>query len=396
MFDANEHPNSNWSVAAGTGHQGAIDACRSISSRLRALQWAHPVNRLTRATHIQLLDELHCSPLLEELHVSERILDLDEHFARSISCATQICGLISTLPHLQRIRIEGNDLTKEFLLILPNLIKLHDLSMYSVYRRVFHESCDLEDATNPNPQSTVDMPWLKLPNLRKLDLRFVCKHFNVAQIIPQGLTSLRIEFYGAEERMTPEDMDWLVQRCPNLEQLELDIGLMEDSNFHQTVPHDPATATSHILKMMERLRGLRRLKTLRFFPSYWFNGKLLPHPFAGSVDSVASAVRVFRLLRSICPGLQILIISISFGEYPFDVVPRMSLKTRPRKFMLRNIGYQDGVLVQWGYGADTKVFESVYNGEMELSDLRVIPVSPKSFFDDLSDGWILPHYELDR
>lgn len=299
MFDATEISKSTWSIAAGIGNQGAIEACRSLSSRLRALQWAYPTNASVRDSHIHLLNELRSSPLLEELHVSERILDLNEHFARSVSCATQICGLVPTLPLLKRIRIEGNDLCKKFLVIIPRLVALQDLSIYSVYRRVFHKTCDLEDATIPEPKSTVDMPWLKLPNLRKLDLRFVCKHFNMEQIIPKGLTSLRIEFYGAEERMTPEDMDWLVQHCPNLEQLELDMGLMENSNFQANRSEDSTNASSlffnmvnassHFLKMIERLKDLRHLRTLRLFPSYWFNGKLLSHPFAGSPRSVVAS-----------------------------------------------------------------------------------------------------------
>lgn len=396
MFEAGEHLNTTWSIACGTGHEGAIEACRNATGRLKALQWAHPTNRLTRDSHIKLLDDLHSSPLLEELHVSERILDLDEHFARNISSATQICNLVSTLPHLKRIRIEGNDLAKEFSLILPSLVTLEDLSIYSVYRRVFHETCDLEDATNPNPHLTVDMPWLKLPRLRKLDLRFVCKHFGIEQLIPPGLTALRAEFYGAEERMTPEDMDWLVQYCPHLEQLELDMGLMEASNFQATVPETSTATSSRFRAMIGKLKGFRRLKILRLFPSYWFNGKLLSHPFIGSTENVTSAVRVFRLIRSICPSIHNLTISISFGEYPFDVVPRMSLDTRPMKFVLRSVGEQDDVLVHAGYGANTELLELVYRGETALLDVKVIPTLPKDFFDDLSDGWILPHYELDR
>lgn len=396
MFEAGEHSNTTWSIACGTGHEGAIEACRNARSRLKALQWAHPVNRLTRDNHIKLLDDLQSSPLLEELHISERILDLDEHYARNTSFATQICKFVSTLPRLKRIRIEGNDLAKEFSLILPSLVTLEDLSIYSVYRRVFHETCDLEDATHPNPHVTVDMPWLKLPRLRRLDVRFVCKHFAIEQLIPKGLTALRIEFYGAEERMTPEDIDWLVENCPNLEQLELDMGLMEASEFQATVPETLTATSSRFLNMVGRLRGFRRLRALRLFPSYWFNGRLLSHPFIGSTENITSAVRVFRLLRFICPSLQTLIISISFGEYPFDAVPRMSLDTRPMKFVLRSVGDQDDVLVRSGYGAHTELLELVYRGETALLGVKTIPTLPKDFFDDLSDGWILPHYELDR
>lgn len=396
MFSPTDVINNTWAVTCTNGHQGAIDVAREVSKHLRALQWAFPTNKLARDSHVQLLEDLHSAPILEELHISERILDLNERFSRSGTCAPQICELISRLLCLRRCRIEGSILTGHFLNILPSLLLLQDLSIYSVYRRVFHPACDLEDAEREEPDSTVDMPWLKLPNLRKFDLRYICKHFTMGQLIPDGLTALRIEFFGGEERINPGDLGWLVQHCPKLERLELDMGSLVDFNDNQAkLSESSSAASTQLSDMFRKLRGFRHLRTLRLFPSYWFRQKLLSNPFADD-DGVASSIKIFSQLRSECSSLRTLIICISFGEYPFDIVPRMSLSIRPVKYVLRAIGAHDDVLVRWGYGASDEIYEVAYQGDTALPGSKTILVSAKSFFDDLSSDWLLPHYELER
>lgn len=379
-FNAVSRPKWTWSIATSIGFLGACETARRASQRLKAVEWSHPIGQGIQNRHVKLLDELHSSPMLEELHVSERALDLESSLSQYSSNAPQICRLVTTLPLLRRVRIEGADLTAEFLKILPNLTMLHDLSIYSVYRRVFHQGCDELDG---EMQPTDPMPWLQLPNLKKLDLKFVCKHFTMPQLIPKGLIALRIEFYGslADEHLTPEDLDWLALNCPDLERLELDIGSLESPESYA--------------EMLVKLGQFRKLRTLRLFPTYWRKGKLLPHPFKAE-QSLGSSVDIFARLRRLCSNLQTLIISISFGEYPFDIVSRMWLVNRPSKFVLRNVGAKDDILVRWGYAAHDEMYETLFRGEEVVSDSRAVISSEHGFFDDLNENWILEHHELHR
>lgn len=396
MFDPDTIADHTWAVTCSNGHQGAIEVARGVCSRLKAIQWSYPTNRLARDDHIGLLKHLKSATMLQELHLSEKVLDLNEDYARNPTCSPQLCDFMSTLPNLRRCRIEGNDLTKDFLAILPNLSLLEDLSIYSVYRRVFHAACDLKEAEGAAPESTVDMPWLKLPKLRSLDLRYICKHFNLSQLVPPGLKALRIEFFGRDERVGLQDLDWLIHNCAGLERLELDLGSLVDFDPQAKVleASSKPSPSSHLLSLLRKLCGFRRLRILRLFPTYWHQEKLLSNPFAND-SGVASAVKVFSEIRSVGSNICTMIICISFGEYPFGIVPRMSLSTRPIKYLVRAVDDCKTTVVRWSYAASDECFEMPYEGDTALSSFRTISVSPKTFFDDLDHDWILPHYELD-
>lgn len=383
-----------WGISCEEMHDGT-DLARSASAQVKAFHWSYPARTAYRddsvlGPYVELLNHLQFCPLLEELHLSEAYLDSMEFPPPLASFSSEICGLSQTLPLLRRLHIEGSILTECFLKILPTLNALEDLSIYSIFKRAFHKGCDDEDA-GVEPAST--MPWLELPKLRKLELKFVCKHFTMGQLIPKGLVALRIEFYGIEDRLMRNDLEWLARHCPGLERLELDADISPKSRFPVGASLEPSNNLAEGASVLSQLQRFRKLRTLRLFASYWRNGKLLPHPFE-SEKSILTTVTAFLYLRSKCPDLNLFIITISSGEYPFDVVSRMSLTKRPAKFVLRNVGGRDDTLIRWGYAGHCELYEIIYKGQTAMPSFTQVSCSREDFFDDLHEDWILPQCEI--
>jgi len=354
----------------------------SLASRvkLRALNLVSPFPENSSA-YDQLLSNLRGAKALEELHISEKVVD-SGLFPHLQSHAQQCSLLVSSLPRLRRLRVEGSQLTKETLKMLSGMTTLEDLSIYSSYRAAFHPSCTEHSPVSNNAD---EMPWVQLPKLRKLDLRFVCQHFTIQQLIPPGLRALRIEFYGGNEHFKPEDMDWLAQQCPQMERLELDIGDLNDIlSIENGLPMD-----TEVSRNFACLRGFRRLRVLRLLPSYWNEGNLRPHP----LPRPSWPVPFFRHLQLSCLSLRTLIICISFGDYPFDVIQRMSVETRPIKFVVRSFGVHDELVARYGHADVAEMMQMTYRAGHPVGCPSIMSVPTTSYFDDLGEDWIIAHQE---
>lgn len=352
--------------------------------RVRAFEWSHPVGRRD-VNHAKILQALENSPDLEELQVSEKELYMQEEVPYE-SHATEICSLIASLPSIKRLSVEGAGLTTKTLAILSQLQKLEDLRIYSSYRAAFHPDCP--DHGCPSIP-TANMPWLHLPNLKRLDLRFVCKHFTIQQLVPKDLTALRIEYFGAKDRLSVSDLHWLATHCPDLEQLELDIGDLND--IYLPAPElnirwgAPSTEASGLFRV---LCSFQSLQTLRLFPSYWQDGTMSPAPFKSSFQLAF----MFRAIQKHNSCFRTLLVCISYGEYPFDLIPRMEEHSRPWKYVINDVG--DGnLLLKTGFAANAEIHEMLFTAKNGMVTKGKKPVQPRTFIDDLT-GWILPHYDL--
>lgn len=349
-------------------------------AKFKALNLISPLPGNT-SDYVQLLSSLRGARLLEELYISETVLD-NGPWRHLQSHAQQCSLLVSTLPSLRRLRVGGSQLTKEILEIVPSITTLEDLSIYSSHRAAFHPACSDDSLV---PSNTEEMRWMRLPNLRKLDIRFVCRHFTIQQLVPPGLRALRIEFYGANEHLKPEDLTWLAQECSQMERLELDIGEM--NNIFST--EDGLPMDTEVSRNFACLQSFRRLRVLRLLPSYWNEGDLRPHPLPRPSWSVA----FFRRLQLLCPCLRTLIICISFGEYPFDVIERMSIESRPIKFVVKSFGVHDELVARYGHADIAEMMQMTYRAGRPIGCPSIVSVPKTSYFDDLGEDWIISHEE---
>lgn len=143
---------------------------------------------------------------------------------------------------------------------------------------------------------------MQLPKLRSLDIGFICRHFEIAQLVPKALKGLRIEFYESDALygcLTASEIRWLIEYCPDLERLELDI-----SPFTSLTGGIDQRGAWNFL---HAISGFQHLRVLRLLPSYWPNGHLVTSPLPNDLSPVA----IFRWLSKRCPSLRKLIICIS-------------------------------------------------------------------------------------
>ena len=302
--------------------------------------------------------------------------------------SARICGAIAAISSLRRLRIDGVTLCRDMIDVLPQLRELEHLSIYSRFRATFHKGCDSEDTPT---EPTVSMSWLELPKLKTLDLRFLCGHFKVEQIVPKGLTGLRVEFYGAHEGFTARDLDWLSCHSPLLERLELDIGELDDIFEDTEDLKDRSLACNETRELFRCLQHFGRLRTLRLCPTYWRDGKMQRIPMLNR-DRV---VHIFWRLRNSCPSLQMLIVCISWGEYPVDIVPRMGVSQRPMKLTVKDIGVEGQVALRCGYACVAEVEQQLYQDCESIGDSTIVPVPGREFFDDLENSWTFRQYEIE-
>ena len=131
FFATNKSSKCTWSLAVQDGKvcgESLSDALPAM--QVRSLQWSHPLG-VKDETHLKILAALEQSPCLEELQISEKAFDMQDEML-SESYAPQICSLITSLPSLKRLSIEGSHLTTEILPILRHFQTLQDLRIYMI------------------------------------------------------------------------------------------------------------------------------------------------------------------------------------------------------------------------------------------------------------------------
>lgn len=314
------------------------------------------------------------SPALEELHLIDKQVEIP--IGETPTLKLQVKTLLQHMPSLRRLRIEGSILAWHLIPQLPTLNNLRCLTIYSGWKIAFHRMCTDEVAI-----PVADVPWSTLPNLKYLDIRFICNHHSIQQIVPPGLLGLRIEFFGPKDHLSIPDLHWLQRACPDLRRLELDIGsFLPESKDGRQMPQETANR-------LHALSGFRNLHVLRLFPTYWDDGKLLPHP----LESNHWPVTLFAKLQKSVPSLRELHICMSYGEYPFDVVPRMFEGHRPLKFRVLRVDETEYTL-RYSFAYSETATEAIFRGDLDspVSE-RSVPVQLHKFFDDLDHDWVISH-----
>lgn len=369
-------PNWRWSVFAPKYQRQTVWSKERPPLKLTALKRVVS-NKLNESKKDNWLRIAKYSPILEELNLIGEQVEITD--AEEPALKPQVVTLLQKLPSLQRLRLEGSAIAWHLIPELSVLHNLRHLTIYSGWKKAFHRTC-VEEMPTP----TADLPWLSLPNLKYLDIRFICRHFSIQQIVPPGLLGLRIEFFGPNDFLSISDLQWLAKTCPALDRLEVDIGKFFSS---------PSTNTGVDEETAERLdclRNFRHLRILRFFPTYWRKGKMLPHP----LQSKHWPVILFRQLQESLTSLRQLYICMSYGEYPFDIVPLMDDTYRPIKFRVVKVNEQEHSLLRTHACSGTAV-EMIYKHESKSRVAeKQLATRHDEFFKDLDDGWILPHCDF--
>lgn len=331
-----------------------------------------PDNWLRMVSSSQELEEIHLiGEQVEIIADEEPVMD------------RQISKVFQHMYNIRRLRLQGSAIAWHLLPDLQNFTNLRHLTIYSGWRKSFHRTCN-----EKNEEPTRDLPWLTLPHLKHLDIRFICRHFSIEQIVPPGLLSLRIEFFSAADLLSTGDLRWLSQTCPDLDRLEFDIGSFQ----HNTSPDSSATGDIP-QETVDRLdcltNNFRNLRVLRFSPTYWQDGHMLRHP----LPDMNWPISLFRRLQRKLTSLRQLYVCISYGEYPFDIVPQME-DNKPIKFRVYRTNDNELVL-RSSIACSTVATETKWhNGIEDPSSLRNVSVQYDDFFDDLGSNWNLSSYDF--
>lgn len=323
--------------------------------------------------------------LVEEVHFSEMMQDLLRNTLPNVKSGnlelhTFICGT----PRLKRLSLVGHELSTKLLQHITDFQELEQLRVYSPYRKSFHFGCP-EDGEVKSTAAVAQMPWFRLPKLTSLDIRFICTHIPVAHLVPPNLKHLAVEYYDRNARFSPSDLEYIASTSPGLEILEMDSIDLRD--YEEWTADSLSLPDEHHL--LKPLRLFKNLKTLKLIPSYWYDNHLVPRP----VLSIDWTVLFFRRVRSLCLSLRTLVICISFGECPHGSIHNMSTRLRPVKFILKD-QFGDRVLLRYGISGTKKLHERLYWADRRVEKLGTVLEHRRAYFDDLSEGWILPHMQV--
>lgn len=375
--------NPSWVWSFATHSDPVYNRLAASANHARALGWywdgldrLHDPNRMMAVYNREYVEEVHFSEIMQDL--------LKGTLPNLRSGNLELHSFLSGVSGLKRLSLVGHELSTKLLQHIAEFQELEQLRIYSPYRKSFHIGCP-EDDDAGHTATTARMPWFNLPKLRSLDVRFICTHVPVANLASPRLKHLAVEFYDRNARFSSSDLEYLALTSPDLDILEMDSTDLRD--FEQWTADFPAPSGEGSL--LEPLKLFKNLKTLKLIPSYWYENRLLPRP----VLSIDWTVLFFRRLRLLCPSLRTLVICISFGECPHGSIHNMSTRLRPVKFILTD-HFVDRVLLRYGISGTKKLHERLYWADERVEKLGTILEHRRAYFDDLSEGWVLPHMQV--
>lgn len=342
-------------------------------TKLHALSWTNPAR-----TFPLICLQFPTLQSLQELHLREP----KDHPIPTLDT------LLPQLPHLKRLSLHGSALIQTALKSISQLTCLESLRLHSTIDRIFH--AHLRNHTFEG------LPYLRLPNLRALEIRYISRYLSIPHIVPQStkLAHLRIEYGTRHERLTPYDLRWIARAAPNLHTLEITIGPL--ANLWHPTAIAGVDLEVDVYGTFDALSSFSKLHTLRLFPSYWHSAGSHLHFTQPLSDE--QAVRIFHHLRLSCSRLRLLIIANSSLDYRMrnDVFSR-GLNGEPVKWAVRPLG--DGRTLLTTHEAKRSYsLEQVWEGDRRLTMVTSRHQGVRLHSDELGrdgeEGWVLPGVEL--
>lgn len=348
--------------------------------KLHVLSWSNP-----SAQSFPLISQkLALLTSLEELHLRE---------PNNLSFTSGEL-LPPQLRNLKRLSVLGVGLCSATLRTINQITSLESLRLNSTIDTVFH--------SHLRNHSFEGLPYLRLPNLQSLEIRYISRYLSIEHIIPstKTLTHLRLEYHNRNERLTSYDLRWISRNTPNLHTLELNVGPL--ANLWHPTAIAGVDLDVDVYSMLEALSSFKNLRILRMFPSYWHSSGGYLH-FAQPVSD-NQAVRIFHHLRLSCTKLSLLIIANSLLDYRSrNEVFSRGLNGEPVKWIVRSLGGTSAGVKTGTTGKTLLVtheakkmyhLEQVWEGDRRLTMNTVRHCGVRRHFDEIASGWVLPMYEL--
>lgn len=284
------------------------------------------------------------------------------------------------LRSLKRLSLRGADFCSAGLKIVSQLENLESLRLNSSIDRIFH--------AHLRNHAFEGLPYLRLPKLRSLGIRYISRYLSIEHIIPPNIRHLRIEYHNRTEKLTPFALRWIARNAPHLECLELNAGTL--ANLWHPTAVAGVDVDVEVYGVLEALSRFKNLHTLRLFPSYWQSALGYLH-FAQPVTD-EQAVRIFHHVQPRCAKLRLLIISNSSFDYQsrHEAFSR-GIGGEPVKWMVRPWGSK--TLLVTHEAQKHYHLEQIWEGERRLRMTTRRHYGRRLHFDELQE-WSLPMYEL--
>jgi len=343
---------------------------RHHPERTVALSWSH-MKRFASGNSLSSNPPLTNFTSLQELHLADPT-------AGDI-VSDLLADMLQRLGHLRRLSLVGAGLCSAALGVVNQLQDLESLRLNSSLDRIFH--------AHLRNQEFDGLPYLRLPHLRSLEIRYISRYLSIEHIVPKSVRHLRIEYHNRNERLTPFDLHWIARHAPGLDCLEMNTGAL--ANLWHPTAIAGVDVDMEVYGMLGALSAFKKLRTLRLFPSYWQS--LAGHLHFAQPVADEQAVRIFRHIRLQCKQLQLLIISNSYLDYRSRNEVFSRGLSEPVKWVARPSGSR--TLLTTHEARKNYHLEQVWEGDRRLTMTTVRHHGRRLHFDELGN-WTLPMYEF--
>lgn len=278
---------------------------------------------------------------------------------------------------LERLSVSNAGNCERILRIASKLHNLQALRLDCLDENLYHRHIHNHDFEG--------LPYLNLPKLRSLDIRYVTKYLSIKHILPTQIEHFRIEYHSGQ--MSSYDMQWMSTHAPNLTCLELDVGSLD--NLWNPTAVAGVDVEVEVYSRLHALTLFPQLRTLRLFPTYFSNtaqSRIFRQPLLDE-----QAIKIYQYLQNGSRRFQELFISISVHEC-FLNLRRSIHRQEPMKW--------------WVCSSDTRIFlrthqvgreyelEQIWEGQRRLTTQTLRFVHPRAHFDELDSRWLIPSREL--
>ncbi|EXJ85600.1 hypothetical protein A1O1_05966 [Capronia coronata CBS 617.96] len=205
--------------------------------------------------------------------------------------------------------------------VAPELTNLQALRLRAAHHRLYHPDCRYDVPATGLFADAPIVPPFRIPfepmrELRELEIDGICNHIPIKGLVGPKLRRLRLHcedaqwsVCSAESQRSHNDILFAAKIAPDLEQLELDVGYIQNLWHPTAIPGVDLDMEQYAF--LNAICKFGRLRLLRLFPP--FVPKDSPR-FSRRVLSCLpvsddQAVRVFEHVRTQCPSLQMLSIA---------------------------------------------------------------------------------------
>lgn len=284
------------------------------------------------------------------------------------------------LKTLSRLSLVGSGLCSAVLTVINRMTSLEALRLNSTMDRIFHAHLHNHDFEG--------LPYLRLPRLKSLEIRYISRYLSIDHIVPHGLTHLKIEYHNRNERLASYDLRYIAKIAPDLECLEMNCGPL--ANLWHPTAIAGVDVDMDVYGLLDAVSLFRSLRRLRLFPSYWQSRQGYLHFVQPVADE--QAVRIYNHLQLKCHNLQNLIISCSYLSLAAANGALSRGRTVPIKWDVRSNGSRT-LLKTHEAGKDYHL-DQVWEGDRRLTISNCRHRVRVPHFDELQD-WTLPSYEFE-